>query len=829
MNITDNRIQLDLAISEDSKLAYPNYVGKTGDIIRFDAKRVDDESGNKPNSFSSGSRVYFVTPTISRDRKILVGDENDQTSLIEAEETAMMAVGGTPSHEQIEDPVDLGVTESKEELHQSETLLPSAVYIMKRQIHSWSMLTAKFSIKFTVKGRDSKGLFNGDIEFYIGPLLADAKINCKISSYRHKEVLPHYVFQFHKELEAFYSGHIKDLDLAGLLDCYEFTFQQSDIVKRIAEKIHTSEDKEHGILEVSKRLNYTVRDDVLGELNELDNATITTSDNMPKMKISQFFSIKNGEAYYYFNKIVRDSKGTVRLPYLLSNKGEQIRLDLIKRKNPQNMLLLNKKYEMPFEVPNAITEYQETSLQQVWVEKYVADEIPKEELQPEKLIRTLEKQVQRFFYSSDAKIYKLLALWIYGTYMYELFAEYPYLYLTGNKGTGKSTLDNVIYSYGFNAKFAVKITEAAMGRLINAEGGTLIMDELESLTSRSKSLQNGISGLLKGGYSKSTGRDYKTVMVKNGIVEGFSVYSPKVISNIFGLEDVLHDRVIEIQMQPASVDVINSLERIEQHREHNFEEIHETTSKCCLSALENFQSIYERYKSTSFDGITARVSQILKPILSLASIAGADFVEAVEWYYKERLLPSKVEVEESNPEGLVKNILTEAALEMLGRESYGWIKQLSSNDQRLRSWVTKYPDGFKVNQLWIKMALDSVSQGVKYPTRQIPKYLKRVFGKVEFDQIKRTTITLLPDEALAKELHSYRPSVWNYRFYFKDFGLKDWDQPVSAKVTEIHPESLPVSLFVAIEDFKMTKDAKFMRNSRTNKRLASQITSTRRF
>lgn len=840
----------------DGLFVYPYYDIKTGNIVRFNTKGILYESGDKPKGFSIGPKACYTTPTISKDKVIIVEGENDSISLYEAGETSVIALGGNSGKIQLEaladmvddvalvylmfdnddagnkyieevntvlpnkmvylvsyegnDPDDLlkrsEFTGSMEGLLQSAKLLPSDGYTFRRHHQSWSMLTRDFSIKFTVKGQDSNGVFNGDIEFYIGAVLTDHKVNCKISSYRHKEIQAHYVFQFHKELEAFYSGHNTDMDLTDLLDCYEFSSRQSNIVKRIAEAIYKSEDKEHEIGEVSKRLNTTARDSVLGELNELDNATLSTHDGIPKVKISQFFSIKNGEAYFYFNKVVNDGEGTVRLPYLLSNKREQIRLDLIKRKNSQNMLLLNKKYELPFEVSNAITEYQETSLQQGWVDMYVADKIPKEELQPEKVIRTLEKQVQRFFFSSDAKIYKILALWIFGTYLYELFGEYPYLYLTGNKGTGKSTLDNVIYSYGFNAKFAVKITEAAMGRLITAEGGTLIMDELENLTSRSKSQEYGISGLLKGGYSKSTGRDYKTNMDK-GIVEGFTVYGPKVISNIFGLDDVLHDRVIEIQMQPASVDIVTSLEKIEQHREHNFEEIHEITSRCCLSVLENFQSIYEKYESYSFSGETARMSQILKPILSLASIAGEDFVEAVEWYYNERLLPAKVEVEESSPESLVKNILGEVALELLGRESFGWIKQLSQDDSRVRSWVIQYPDGFRANQLFIKVALDSLSQGIKYPYNQILKYIKRVFGKVEFDRFKRTTITLYPDEALAKEVNSDRPTASNYRFYYKDFGLKDWDKPVSTKEPDTPTESLQVSLFEVIEANKIVSEA----------------------
>jgi len=361
---------------------YPYIDWKTGIIRRINTKGIPDENGVKPDGHSWGDKVFYTTPGISKARVVLVEGEDDLLSLWEAGIDSVIASGGNLSSEQLQklpdlvdecdkvfnmfdndeagaaydekvvaaiphkmvfkavyegkDPDDLlkrsEFTGSMEELLQGATLLPSDGYTMQHHSHNWSMLTRRFAIKFIVKGRDSNGLFNGDVEFYIGPVLTDAKVNCKISSYSHKDIPSINVFQFHRELETFYSGHSKDLDLTDLLDCYEFTSKKSNVVKRIAEKISNSEDKEHDIVEISKRLKTSVRDSVLGELNELDNATLSTHDGIPKVKISQFFSIKNGEAYFYFNKVVDDGEGTVRLPYLLSNKREQIRLDLINYK-----------------------------------------------------------------------------------------------------------------------------------------------------------------------------------------------------------------------------------------------------------------------------------------------------------------------------------------------------------------------------------------------------------------------------------------------------------------------------------------------------------------
>jgi hypothetical protein len=94
----------------------------------------------------------------------------------------------------------------------------------------------------------------------------------------------------------------------------------------------------------------------------------------------------------------------------------------------------------------------------------------------------------------------VIAFWIYGTSYYELFKVYPYLYLNGKKGSGKSRLDLTLCLLSFNPKYGVNMTGPAMFRMIDMEGGTLIVDEMENITDSDDLQYSDLATVLKAGY-----------------------------------------------------------------------------------------------------------------------------------------------------------------------------------------------------------------------------------------------------------------------------------------------------------------------------------------
>jgi len=810
---------------EEAKIKIPEglfvypYYDKTVNIVRFNTKGIPDESGNKPRGYSSGLKACYTTPRISKDKVIIVEGENDLISLFEAGETSVIALGGNPSREQLlelaslvddvalvylmfdnddagkkymeevnvvlphkmvyvvtyegKDPDDLlkrsGFNGSMEELIQSATLLPSEGYYFRHNVKQCHMQTREFDMSVRRIKREKDGDFRGDIEIQTTSGIKEFKPNAIVSRFKLKGIPAEVGYCMHKELCARYDIRILDDDLQGLIDGFYLSFRKTEIVSRMAALIQKSGTSERDASIIAEALGVSVRDQVLVLINEIGNKKLDLNKSIPRIRLAQYFNMTNNEAYFYFTRVVYEGDGIVMNPYMLSNKKELIRLDLIKRKNPKTLLLMNGKYQLPFEVESAIGDIQETSMQQHWVDKYVAGEIDEEMVKPDLLIRILERQIPRFFHFSDERVYKLLALWIFGTYVYELFGEFPYLLLNGKKGSGKSTIDNVIYAYAFNAQLIVNITEAALFRTISAVGGTMILDEMENISNGSKNNDSGLASVLKGGYSKSAGSTLRCDPNDYSIQQKFDVYGPKVISNINGVDGVIYDRVLEIQFPTVDVDGL-SFEDITDYRKECIGDIREITSLCCVSALENFKLIHEAYKNTHFKGSTARMGQIMRPLRALAGIAGTDYVKALEGYYTEKIAPSKKDVDDATPHGSLEGILVELSLELLGRKPFELCETFVDPDMPDKQ-IVLHKDGFTLSQFWLWLALKTLMFRIDEP-KNIHKWVKVVMAsKPEYGVPDRTTVTWKAPDYMRESGGKY--SVRNYRFYFSRF-VPDW-------------------------------------------------------
>jgi len=61
----------------------------------------------------------------------------------------------------------------------------------------------------------------------------------------------------------------------------------------------------------------------------------------------------------------------------------------------------------------------------------------------------------------------VIALWSAGTYLFPAFPAYPYLQLAGEKGSGKSKVQDVLSCVAFNALQVVDPSPAVIYRLID--------------------------------------------------------------------------------------------------------------------------------------------------------------------------------------------------------------------------------------------------------------------------------------------------------------------------------------------------------------------------
>lgn len=807
----------------DDLFVYPYIDPFNKQVVRFNTKNPFNATlnGEVIKGFSCGAKAMMTTPRVNLKYVVLVEGENDLITLYENGCDSCIAIGGNLSEEQLTtlgrvlrkfktiycmfdtDPqgreyetiinnsfpsynvytVDYGNSSDPDDAYKSGALNISVLDLLKS--NSSILETEEFSVyhrgniwcaenrfqklEFEVLGKNRNGAFTGTMRYYEDNTLKDMQYDKTLASCKFKPLNFHLI----SAMEDFFNRGIEEKSFEELVSIYSYTKWKGDVIRRLAGFVfQTPENEREGIVGYLKRcLGEEITDIVLKEVNELQNEEIVDYASIPRMQLGQFFSVKNNEAFMYFTYVKKDNDTIRKLPYLVSNDKQLIRLDLYKRKDEQCLILIRNKYELPVEVPQAIMDLQRISLSQNMVEEYINNEIDDKELDPKLIIRRLEAFIQRYFYAEDENIYKVLALWIYGTYCYELFGQYPYLFLNGPKGSGKTVLDVCIDLLAFNPKMTVSITNAALFRSISIEGGTLILDEMENLTTRNKTADSDLAAVLKGGYMRA-GYAMRCDKDNGNLPQMFGVFGPKVISNIFGLEDIIGDRCIQINTTAIKSDSLGRLEDPKHLYIDGLSSVRELTSKCALSVLDHFQYIYKVYKENIFKTKTARLSQILRPLQALAYIAGKDYERAFLEFYNNNVKVVKEEIEYETPEGALDDILHDIAQEIMGIREPNYI---SPNLHKYRNPVAiNYEEGwFELDVVHIKTFMEEVVGGVNVDSRQINTFVRRVSPKDMYARKRRTTVSL-DDEALIKEYNgNTRLKVNVYKYYLTDFFPED--------------------------------------------------------
>jgi len=778
---------------------------------------------DKPiKAFSTGFKTSMMTtPSLNFESVILVEGENDLISIFENTPSAsVMAMCGKLSKEQIEvlgsvlskfdkvycmfDNDDAGaeyentINESLPHLNifhcsygtnfkdpdeafksgnmeitltdilAQATLLETKGYNVSHRLNVWTIENRVQKLEFEILDKTRNGSLVGALKYYESNELKDIQYDITLAKSKFKPLN----FYLLEAMGKFFNENLEDKSLDELIHIYYHTRWKGEVLKILAKILFNMEETEREpvVILLRRGLGEEITDIILKELNELQNEDIVEYSTIPRMKLGQFFSVRNKEAFMYFTYVKKDGDTIRKLPYLLTSDRKLIRLDLYKRKDEQCLILIRNKYELPMEVPQAIMDLQRISLSQSFVEEYVSGNMDPKELSPKLLMRRIENFLRKFYYHEDENIFKVLSIWIYGTYCYELFGQYPYLFLNGPKGSGKTVLDVCIDLLAFNPKMTVSITNAALFRSISVEGGTLILDEMENLTSRKQAQESDLAAILKGGYMRA-GCAMRCDKDNGNMPQMFDVFGPKVVSNIFGLEDIISDRCIQLNTAYVrgkdSSKILRKLEDPKQFYIDGLGLVKELTSKCALSILEHFLTIYKVYKEYVFDSANARLAQIMRPIQALAFLAGPDFEKALANYYNSTIKVVKEEIEYETPEGALEDILRDIGAEIMGEKESNYI---SANLHKYKTPVKiSYEEGwFEIDAVHIKTFMEEVI-GRKVDNRNINTWVRRVAPVDMYSRKRRTTVSL-EDPALVEEYNgNTRLKVHVYKFYLVDF------------------------------------------------------------
>lgn len=807
---------------------YPYIDPFSKDVVRFNTKnpfKAKNKDGSEIKGYSTGSRYLYTTPLLNYDYAVFFEGENDIISYHEEGGYSGFALGGKISDELIKqiqqclekfkriytffdndeagenytkiindalphkpvhriiydaeakDPDDYFKKNNKKkslgELFSKAEELETDRYKIANEKKLWYICNRIEKLEFFLE-RPGKGRsLVGTMSYYKHGSIKDKAYDADLAKIKYKPLN----FFLMEAMEEYFDQHLEDKSFDELVLIYPFSRFQAQVIKLLANAIANNQGaKEELVLRIREALSENVSDLVLKEEMNIHNSHIFKASDIVQITPGQFFHVRNGDAFMYFTYVKQDGENQRQLPYLISNSNEGkelIRLDLYKRADAQCMLLLKNRYALPMEIPNSVGALHEIALAQEWAEKYVNNDYRPEDIFIPSLVRTIENYARKFLYFHNDIFYKFISIWAFGTYCYGLFEEFPYLYIRGEKGTGKTVLDTLLSLVCFNPKIAVGFTTAALFRTAALEGGTFILDEMENISSRNQTVDSTMADVLKGGY-QSQGFIRRCNPEKNNEVDCFNVYGPKVISNINGLEDIIQDRSIEVFLNRYDPRYTNGLEDPKFYAKERRGEMKDLSSRCCLAVLDNFKHIFNTSKQIKSTRITGRLSKIMLPLLTVAALVGEDYVDALEEYYSSYIVANKDEVALDTPEGVLRDIVRTISQELVGSIPLASRLYTSTHLHKYKNSIVVDPDlqWFELDTMHIKTFIEESLTDTKVNIKDINVWVKHVANlDLKRDRVRKTVS--IEDEFLIEELRgNTRVKVYAYKFYIRNILSK---------------------------------------------------------
>ncbi|MBF0517108.1 MAG: hypothetical protein HQK97_08320, partial [Nitrospirae bacterium] len=292
--------------------------------------------------------------------------------------------------------------------------------------------------------------------------------------------------------------------------------------------------------------------------------------------------------------------------------------------------------------------------------------------------QTLKKYVEL---AKEAS-YGLLAAWIIATYFYQVFYSFPYLFLYGQKQSGKSRVLSILALLCFNAMKVKGVSMPSLVDSVDGVRGTFLNDQSEALSS-----DVGLVGLLADAYVRGGGkRRIVDISNKSRRIVEFEVFSPKAFASFKEIDPDLKDRCILISMIRAE----------EEYPEPEpflpiWAEIRDILYRNLLSRWQEAQDVYIHTGA----GVSHRVRELWRPLETVLTMEKVDDTErqSVFNYFMGSMVESQTELSDN------ENALFEALFELLRECGTGIFtpsdiaerikKDPDVNEKSLTKWIGK--------------------------------------------------------------------------------------------------------------------------------------------
>ena len=228
------------------------------------------------------------------------------------------------------------------------------------------------------------------------------------------------------------------------------------------------------------------------------------------------------------------------------------------------------------------------------------------------LFGKIKDLLKRFIVVSD-EFLDIMVSYIMMTYIYVLFQVIPYLWLNGEKGTGKSTIMKIMSKLCFNPMFCSNVNPANIFRQIDNDGSTIILDEFEKMYGDEK---QEIIKILNQGFNIDG--VVPRCVGQNNQIKKFRSFSPKIMGGISNIDDVLFERVIKYTTQRI-INVSLTKFREDEKTKKDLNKIVEDLYIFGLIYAPQIKDIYDK-SEVSFKGYSLREDDLWNPLLCIAKV-----------------------------------------------------------------------------------------------------------------------------------------------------------------------------------------------------------------
>jgi hypothetical protein len=252
------------------------------------------------------------------------------------------------------------------------------------------------------------------------------------------------------------------------------------------------------------------------------------------------------------------------------------------------------------------------------------------------LIFQIRSLLVRHLFFRNPRSPLLIALWILGTYVYQSFTVFGYLWVnSAEKRSGKSRLLEILEKLTSNATPRLSnVNVATIFRLANKHQ-TLILDELENLKGEDKEAYQGVIQLLNTGFQ--AGAKVARCLKVDGEwdVGFFECFCPKAFASIKGLPDTIEDRSFKILMTRKSAS--EHVERFNLRRQgKDLEALRSALAIWAEARSKDIQLVYDAFSEVSeLKGLDDRFQDISEPLVAIALIADAELSNGAQRIWSE--------------------------------------------------------------------------------------------------------------------------------------------------------------------------------------------------